>query len=161
MDLLQKDIREKVRNHAGSPFAVFDFDNTCIVNDIEEATFAYLCKNGLLKDKTLLGEKADNDYHEHVFTHYYELLDEGKTEEAYMLCAQMFSHFTPQGAEAVTLTAIKEEGNELGTQVIFGRTIAKGLRVRPQVRLLMEFLQRLDVWCGLLVVPLKLLCILL
>ncbi len=145
MELLQKAIQEKVRNHDNSLFAVFDFDNTCIVNDVGEATFAYLCKNRLLKDKTLLGEKADGDYHERVFTHYFELLDQGKTEEAYMLCVQIFSQFTPHEAEAKALATIKEEGNEIGTQIIYGRTLAKGLRVRPQVRSLMAFLEKLDV----------------
>src|SRR3989344_1390971 len=69
------------------PFAIFDFDNTCIMNDIAEATLAYLCGNTLLRDTSLLGEKQDDnaDYHERVFHTYYALLKEKRIKAAYML----------------------------------------------------------------------------
>ena len=41
----------------GYLYAVFDFDNTCIINDIEEASFAFICENRLLKDFSLLNQK--------------------------------------------------------------------------------------------------------
>ena len=38
-------------------FAVFDFDNTCIINDITEATLHYIARNNLFRDKNLLGNE--------------------------------------------------------------------------------------------------------
>ena len=63
-------------------FAVFDFDNTCIINDITEAVLYYLSANNLFKDENLLSFKSEN-YAKDVFENYYKLLDENKTREAY------------------------------------------------------------------------------
>jgi hypothetical protein len=30
-------------------FAVFDFDNTCVINDLEDVVFNYMARNGLFK----------------------------------------------------------------------------------------------------------------
>jgi len=42
-------------------FAAFDFDNTCIYNDIGEAVFVYQCENGLLRNRYLLGRERGLD----------------------------------------------------------------------------------------------------
>ncbi|MBI2612633.1 haloacid dehalogenase-like hydrolase [Candidatus Kaiserbacteria bacterium] len=124
------------------PFAVFDFDNTCIVNDIAEATLAYLCDRELLHDRSLLGEKAEGtDYHEQVFLTYHALLKEGKIDAAYKLNARMFSGFTPGEAEAVTLAAIIEEGSRIGSKMVFGLHVERGLARRPIVLSLMQYLR--------------------
>src|ERR1700688_4343182 len=52
------------------PFAVLDFDNTCIVNDIGEATLAFMCRNHLLRCGDLLPSgprPCDPAYHEGAF----------------------------------------------------------------------------------------------
>src|SRR3989344_971484 len=118
--------------HVEKPFAIFDFDNTCIMNDIAEATLAYLCGNKLLRDTSLLGEKQDDnaDYHERVFHTYHALLKERRIKAAYMLNARMFSGFTPGEAEAVALAAITEEGRKLGSKVLYGFHIERGLALR-------------------------------
>jgi hypothetical protein len=95
---LQDAIKSEVPK-AEYPFAIFDFDNTCIVNDIGEATFAYLCRNNLLKDFSLLSDETDHEsYHERVFQTYQNLYELGDIKNAYALNAQMFSGFTPKGA---------------------------------------------------------------
>ena len=127
----------------GGPFAIFDFDNTCIMNDIAEATLAYLCGNTLLRDTSLLGEKQDDnaDYHERVFHTYYALLKEKRIKAAYMLNARMFSGFTPGEAEAVALAAITEEGSRIGSKMLYGLHIERGLAARRQVLSLMAYLK--------------------
>jgi len=40
-----ENIKQKLSKTAKGSFAVFDFDNTCIVNDIGEAVLMYLRKN--------------------------------------------------------------------------------------------------------------------
>ena len=47
LTVLQKEIQDQLMQSEGDVFAVFDFDNTCIVNDILEATLAFVCKNRL------------------------------------------------------------------------------------------------------------------
>src|SRR5262245_10927174 len=50
------------------PFAVLDFDNTCIVNDIAEAVLAHMCRNQLLRGRGLIApETPHGDYHRQVF----------------------------------------------------------------------------------------------
>ncbi len=134
---------------SGKPFAVFDFDNTCIVNDIAEATLAYLCDRRLLRDLNLLGDKEDGaHYHERVFHAYHALSREGRYKVASMLCARMFSGFTPGEAEAVTLAAITEEGSRIGSKMLYDVHIERGLAVRPQILSLMQYLtsKRVLLW---------------
>lgn len=129
--------------HMENPFAVFDFDNTCIVNDIAEATLAYLCGHQLLRDKNLLGEENSSDnYHERVFRSYYALLKEGKVKAAYTLNARMFSGFTPGEAEAAALTAIAEEGSRIGSKMLYDLHIERGLARRDVALSLMEHLRK-------------------
>jgi len=124
------------------PFAIFDFDNTCIVNDIGEATLAYLCRNALLKDDSLLDEAGDAaTYHERVFHRYHTLCQEGQIKEAYALNSKMFSGFTPEEAEAVVRATIEAEGDTIGETELYGITIPHGLVMRPQTLSLMRLLK--------------------
>ena len=79
-------------------FAVFDFDNTCISNDITEATLAYMASNNLFKDKNLLGGKFknlnDDLYSKSIFKNYYNLLKENKTKEAYKFISKILSNYS-------------------------------------------------------------------
>ena len=141
-EALQRAIEECLARGKENRFAVFDFDNTCIVNDVGEAAFAYLCGHELLRDKTLLGEQDNSaDYHERVFHTYHALVKEGKLKAAYVLIGRLFSGFTPGEAEAATLAAITEEGSRLGSKMLFGLHIERGLGVRREVLALMEFLR--------------------
>lgn len=125
-----------------APFAVFDFDNTCIVNDVAEATLAYLCEHDLLKDRTLLGERDDSGgYHERVFRTYHKFVKDGRLKAAYILCMRMFSGYSPGEAEAATLTTITGEGNLIGSKMLYGVRIKRGLAVRRNVLALMDTLR--------------------
>jgi len=139
---IKKAIEERLAARGGESFAVFDFDNTCIINDVGEATFAYLCGHELLRDRTLLGEKDESDgYHERVFRTYHTLLTEKKMRAAYILCGRMFSGFSPGEAEAAALAAITEEGSRIGSKMLYDVHIERGLSPRPVVLALMVFLR--------------------
>src|SRR5580704_15440471 len=70
----------RIEDVCDQPFAVLDFDNTCIVNDIGEATLAFMCRKHLLRCGELLpsgAQPCSPAYHEQVFRHYHQLLDRG------------------------------------------------------------------------------------
>lgn len=143
---LQKAIKKELARTDGHPFAVFDFDNTCIVNDVGEATLTYLCQNRLLKDFSLLPDVGDEtEYHERAFDAYHDLCDEGKIREAYIFYAKIFSGFNPEEAHRATCSAIGAEGNELGTREVFGRTLAHGLKLNPHTMALFDFVRSLGI----------------
>jgi HAD superfamily phosphoserine phosphatase-like hydrolase len=147
---IQAAVTEKLKTAGTPPFAVFDFDNTCIVNDVGEATLAFLCQNKLVKNLELLteGEGGAGDYSERVFRRYYEIFGQGKILEAYVFCARAFAGFTPEAATALAQATLAYEGETLGTDELYGVKIAHGLPVRPQVRQLMEYLsaQGVAIW---------------
>ena len=69
---LEAAIRARIDGAGEQPFAVLDFDNTCIVNDVGEATLAFMCRNRLLRYGGLLpsgAQACDPAYHEQVFRH--------------------------------------------------------------------------------------------
>lgn len=142
LERIEKAIEQKIETAEGKPYAVFDFDNTCIANDIGEATLAYLCGHELLRDKRLLGDTdASRGYNARVFHTYHQLLQEGKLRAAYTLCGRIFSGFSVGEAEAAALTAIAEEGSKLGSKILYGIHIERGLAVKPAVLTLMNFLK--------------------
>ena len=55
---LEAAIKARIRDARDQPFAVLDFDNTCIVNDVGEATLAFICRNHLLRCGELLPSGA-------------------------------------------------------------------------------------------------------
>ena len=143
---LKKAIKEELVRSTGHPFAVFDFDNTCIVNDIGEATFAHLCRNKLLKDPSLLSDTDDSvEYHERVFHTYHDLCKNGDIKGAYTLYARAFSGFTPEEAHQATVAAINAEADELGTKEVYGRTIAHGLTLNANAVALFNFVKDLGI----------------
>lgn len=130
----------KAAENQEKPFAVFDFDNTCIVNDIGEAVFAHLCRNKLLKDRAIL-PSGDGEYHERVFKHYYALLEEGDIVTAYLLAAQVLSGFTLEEIGSLVSETLVSEGTEIQKTELFGIAITKGIRVRPEIPEMFDFLQ--------------------
>jgi phosphoserine phosphatase len=131
-------------------FAVFDFDNTCIDNDIAEATLAFMCRQHLLRNNHLVpSAKSDvATYHENVFHHYHDLSAKKDFRSAYRLCAKIFAGFTPAEASELVRATIKAEGTVLHNTRLFGVTISAGLRVHPVVQRLISYLQaaHIDVW---------------
>ncbi len=129
-------------------FATFDWDGTCITNDVAEATLAYICEHGLLKNTNLLSDIGETkNYHERVFQEYYRLLKED-IFRAYLFAARIFAGFTLEGAEKIVKDAIIAEGEKLGKRELFNITIARGLAVRPQVKKLAESLihRKVAIW---------------
>ena len=55
---LEAAIKARIRDARDQPFAVLDFDNTCIVNDVGEATLAFICRNHLLRCGELMPSGA-------------------------------------------------------------------------------------------------------
>ena len=144
MEVAEDKILEIVRACGPLPgrFAVFDFDNSCIVNDIQEATLAYLCKNSLLKNEHL-GQVSFGDkeaYSREVFLSYDKLLEEGKIKEAYIYAVRTIAGFAKEEISKLVSDVILSEGEISETQNLFGINVAKGLSVRPQVKTLMESL---------------------
>jgi phosphoserine phosphatase len=139
---LEAAISQSIDGAPERPYAVLDFDNTCIVNDIGEATLAFICRNHLLQCGELLpcGTQAcDPPYHERVFRHYYELLHGGDIRAASLLCAGVLAGFKPHAAAAAVSAALDAEGTVPGKTELYGISIAHGLTVRPGLRRLIDF----------------------
>jgi phosphoserine phosphatase len=135
-------IKERLAAAPQPPFAVLDFDNTCIVNDVGEAALAFLCRNHLLRHGELLpsgAQPCDPAYHERVFRHYHQLLAGGDIRSASLLCARILAGFRPDEAAAAVAVALDAEGTVPGETELYGIRIALGLAVRPALRRLIEF----------------------
>jgi phosphoserine phosphatase len=148
---LQAAIGEQIECSSSAPFAVLDFDNTCITNDVAEITLAYLCRNCTLKCRDLLPHFApdsNEDYHRRVFHHYHGLLGRGDIKSASRLCASIFAEFSPAEAEAAVSAAMEAEGSISHRAELYGVSIAVGLAVRPVVRKLVDHLiaSNVQVW---------------
>lgn len=145
-EALTQAIELRLKEAEPKPFAVFDFDNTCIVNDMGDAIFAYLAGHNLLRDRALLSDEDTSDgYDERVFNTNLELLAAGHLKAAYMLNARLFSGYSPGEAEALALATITEEGSKLGSKMLFGHHIERGLQKRREIALLIDFLRKRQV----------------
>jgi len=147
MDLIYNKILETLKKTGLPAFAVLDFDNTCIINDITEAALTYLATNNLFKDKNLVDEKFKN-YSRAVFENYYKLIDENKIIEAYEFISKILSGFSVDEIEGLVKKVIKFEGENISETEIWGIKINKGLRPRKNVFELINFLKTngVDVW---------------
>lgn len=148
LNFILKAVDKKIASlNDGACFAVFDFDNSCIVNDIADAVFAYLCRNKLLKDYTLLGrEKSNNvEYHQLIFRNYYEILGRGDIKKAYTFCAKVLSGFNKREIEIITKQTIHFEGKKIRRAKLYGIDIESGLAIKPQIKELMNVLKKRDI----------------
>jgi phosphoserine phosphatase len=139
---LEAAISARIDGAPDRPFAVLDFDNTCIVNDVGEATLAFMCRNYLLRYGGLLpsgAQACDPPYHERVFRHYHELLNSGDIRAASLLCARILAGFEPREAAAAVSAALDAEGTVPGETELYGLPVARGLAVRPRLRALIDF----------------------
>src|SRR3989338_5402635 len=132
------------------PYAVIDFDNTCIYNDVEEAFLAYLCEHHLLRNTLLLSTHYSStaEYHQKVFEKYYSYIDQNKIQEAYEFAAQMLAGYSAREIQQLLDTVIFFEGKKCTSRVLYGRTIVRGLPIKPQIRRLLYYLQKkkIQVW---------------
>ncbi|MDD4902395.1 MAG: HAD family hydrolase [Patescibacteria group bacterium] len=128
-------------------YAVFDFDNTCVVNDVAEAAFAYLCENNLLKDFSLLGKKHldSSDYHAAALRHYYQLLDQGKTEQAFGFIGECLSGFSLAEVAAAVKKTVASEGEAVTKRILFSLTINRGLKVREGIKELLAYAHKKNI----------------
>ncbi len=118
-------------------YAVFDFDNTCIINDIAEAVLAYLCENNLLK-------KLDG---EATFKKYFRLLAEGQTQTAYEFATQLLAGFTINEIKNIVQETVKKEGSKLGKRKLFGIKINRGIKInKPIVKLMNLLYPNYELW---------------
>ena len=129
-------------------YAVFDFDNTCIVNDIGEATLAFLCENKLLRDDSLLPDKDfsnSSEYHRAVFRHYFHMLDENKIEEAYRFIWECLSGFSVEEINNMVERVVHFEGEVLTKRKLLGLTVHKGLTARNGIAELFTYTKKKDI----------------
>src|SRR3984893_15301876 len=129
---LEAAISARLEGARDQPFAVLDFDNTCIVNDVGEAALAFVCRNHLLRYGELLPsgpQPCKPAYHEQFFRHYYQLLHRGDIRSASLLCAGIFAGFERAEAAAVVAAALDAEGSVPGETELYGIPVASGLAV--------------------------------
>jgi HAD superfamily phosphoserine phosphatase-like hydrolase len=135
MEELYKAIEEKLLSKNGEKaFAVFDFDNTCIVGDIAESVLAYMARNNFIDAE--------------VFKKYYALLDVGGIREAYEFCVKAISGMSVSEMRDLTKKVLILEGEEITNDEIFGIKISKGIKSRASVMELMSYLRGrgIEVW---------------
>jgi phosphoserine phosphatase len=139
---LEAAISARIEGSRDRHFAVLDFDNTCIVNDVGEAALAFMCRNNLLRYGALLrsgSQPCNPAYHEQVFRHYHQLLNRGDIRSASLLCAGIFAGFNRDEAAAIVSAVLDAEGNVPGAAELYGIPIASGLAARPALRRLIDF----------------------
>jgi len=126
-------------------FAVFDFDNTCITNDIEEATLRYMACHNLFLGKYILGGKVDyprtEAYSKDIFNKYYKLLESGRIKEAYEFCHRILSGYGVKKIGPMVKQIARSEGEENEEIRFWDKKLNKGINIRPQVIELMDFLK--------------------
>lgn len=116
-------------------FAVFDFDNTCIANDIGEAVLSYMARNDF-------PDMRDD------FERYHALLDNGDVRGAYEFGAAALRGLSINEIDDLVRKTIEFEGRAIGEEKLFGWNVARGIAPRPKVLELIDFLQAngVEVW---------------
>src|ERR1035437_1105519 len=97
LEAIYKIILELAKNSQEPIFAVFDFDNTCIINDIGDATIDYLARNNPNRYQPIL-EKI------------YALLGKGKLQESYEFISETLSGFSVNEVTLLVEEVLKTEG---------------------------------------------------
>jgi phosphoserine phosphatase len=139
---LETAIAERLGTSREQAFAVLDFDNTCIVNDVGEAALAFICRNHLLRHGGLLPsglQDCTGDYHAQVFRYYHRILEQGDIRGASLLCARIFAGFGHDEAAAVMTATLDEECTIPSESELYGLRISHGLSVRPVMRKLIDY----------------------
>ena len=138
IEAVERELASAPQDH---PYAVFDFDNTCVINDIQQALMAYICKNELIRYPSLLGDDAlfleKQAYHEAVFRHYWKMINQGITFEAYIYALRTLVGYREDEAKELCRNIIRDQGSVLGNDELFGVAITKGFQTRSVIRDLM------------------------
>ncbi len=106
-----------------------------------------MCRHRLIRNRALLydavlGEDIEA-YHDAFFRHYYELLSQGVTKDAFVFLLRALSGFRVDEIPALVEAIIRDQGTTLDTETYLGVPITKGLCVRKSVaHLLQECLDR-------------------
>lgn len=132
-------------------FAVFDFDHTCITNDIGEATLAYLAKNDLFRDNGLLPDLkklALPERSEKIFRHYHRLLAKNEVREAYEFNAKILSNWNVSEMPGLAENVLTFLEDKTSPEELFGVSLVRSIEVKSPVIDLMKHLQRknIPVW---------------
>ena len=115
-------------------YVVFDFDNTCIINDIQEAVLAFLCENSLLKN--LDGKD--------IFRKYHQLLEDEQIQEAYEFAITVLAGFSVNEIRKIVRDVIVNEGLKITKRDLFGIKINKGIKQNRCVLKIIDFLYNLS-----------------
>ena len=141
-----KELLEQLsKKDLANSFAVFDFDNTCIANDIAEATLNYMARHAMFRDAAILpGQETmtAQERAENIFRHYYQLLAANDVMGAYEFGARTLSGLKDSEIGPLVAAVIATEGEAIGQAELYGTKIAKGLAMRPAVIDLMNELQQ-------------------
>lgn len=152
MKELYKTIEEKINSsEKENLFSVFDFDNTCIVNDIAEATLAYMARNNLFKCRNVLPGLENLNLQilsEKIFKYYYGLLSAGDVKGAYEFGAKTLEGLSISETENLVMNVLKFEDSEIIADKLFDVEIVNGIAVRKSVMKLIKYLQvrKVIVW---------------
>lgn len=125
-------------------FALFDFDNTCVIHDIQQALMAYMCRGHKLRHFAMLPHAYEpdrtHDYHREVFVRYWNLIAEGAKPEAYLLALRTLVGFREEEIQNLYEAIIREQGTILGKEELFGVPITRGFQTSRRV---IQFMQHL------------------
>jgi len=145
--VMKKLYKEILEGKKEDDFAVFDFDGTCIYNDIGEAVLAYICENKLLKNQSLLEEHEliGGFYHPAVFRKFHSTRD---AKEKYEFSAKALAGYSLAGIDEIVARTIQYEGKRLKKRELFGMEINKGIILKRKTIKLMDFLKKngVNVW---------------
>ena len=136
MEKLYQSIKERLATaKPNKVFAVFDFDNTCVVGDIAEAVLDYMASNNLFRGNSVLikGNKlSKSELSKKIYENYYKLLNKGNFKSAYKFITKTLSGFT-----------VKEINNLVGEVLKLGT-----IKPRHDVIALMDYLKtnKVDIW---------------
>ncbi len=118
-----------------SNFAVFDFDKTMIVNDCAEAVLHHMVRLGY--------PKAEENFLEYSSLLMKNAAGKEDVEAAYRFGATTIQGLSMSELETLVRTTMDYEGQEVGEEILLGKTIARGIKPREGVIKLIEHLQKL------------------
>lgn len=137
-------------DHTHAPYAVFDFDDTCVMNDIQQGLMALMCREGLIRYTQLLGKEGESlsrpAYHEAVFHQYWDMIHRGVTFDAYVFALRTLVGYRRDEVHELYKRVLVDRGTEMGEETLYGVNITRGFRVNEPIRTLMTFLEERHVY---------------
>lgn len=141
MKTLYEKISVAQKSETGYHYAVLDFDNTCIINDIGDATIAYLCEHKLLKDPALLENYTGSElnYGKAVLEHYYHLIKHGANHEHCAFASRCLSGFAVDEIPDLVEKVLEHEGPVITNKELFDTHVNKGIAPRDYIHDLYKY----------------------